>query len=151
MRIEVDTSAFEADIKSLLADIGSDGFEAFRKAASDAAESTTEHNYKNRTGHLTDSRETLCFRTGTLGWQGKIEWRAKYAKFVDEPTKAHAIVAKKAKFLRFYVGGEPVFRKRVWHPGTAGSRFSNMAALTFAFEAPGKIQAGVDTAISKHP
>ncbi len=36
----------------------------------------------------------------------------------DLGTKAHEILPKRRKFLKFTVGGGPVFARRVWHPGT---------------------------------
>lgn len=47
----------------------------------------------------------------------------KYARFVEEGTGPHEIVAKNGKALRFMAGGNAIFRKRVKHPGTAPRPF----------------------------
>ena len=64
--------------------------------------------------------------------------------YVDRGTKAHRIVARKAKALRFWSGFHPkttpnalnvggggvfgniIFRKGVWHPGTKARRFTRL-------------------------
>lgn len=43
-------------------------------------------------------------------------------RFINEGTKAHAIVPRFATILRFAVGGTIVFARRVRHPGTAGKK-----------------------------
>ncbi len=67
-------------------------------------------------------------RTGNL--QGSISWRgleggaaevsagAKYAPFVEFGTRAHRILPRKRKFLRFFRLGKEVETKEVFHPGT---------------------------------
>ena len=52
------------------------------------------------------------------------------ARFVMEPTRPHIIEARKTA-LRFADG---IFRKRVMHPGTKGSRFVRRAYSTMAPE-----------------
>jgi hypothetical protein len=147
-----DTDDFLADWIGLEVSIGQAAYGGLREATNEAAEATTQHGYKNRTGTLTTSRVVHANRTGSMQWASTITWYAGYAKFVDEATKAHAIVAKKAKMLRFYdKGGNVVFRRRVWHPGTKGAGFSNMAAMHLAFDAPEQIQQSVDAAITSHP
>lgn len=44
--------------------------------------------------------------------------RVGYAYFQHEGTQPHIIVPRRAKLLRFRVGGKVVFAKRVRHPGT---------------------------------
>lgn len=51
------------------------------------------------------------------------------AKFIVYKTRAHPIVAVRAKALRFWKGGNKVFAKRVFHPGTRGSDFAEKAFL----------------------
>lgn len=48
--------------------------------------------------------------------------------FIDAGTKAHTIVPKKGKTLRFEVGGRPVFAKKVNHPRVAARPFKKAAA-----------------------
>lgn len=65
---------------------------------------------------------------------------APHAVFVINPTKAHPIVAKKAKALRFYWPGAPaqvvvsqggniVHFKQIMHPGSAGNPFHERSAI----------------------
>ncbi len=149
--VTFDTAAFEADMKALLTDIDDRGYTAFVRSVKEAEESTNEHGYQNRTGKLQASRGYRAYRQGRLGWAGEIKWRAPYAQWVDSPTKAHAIAAKKAKMLRWYSYGQPVFRRRVWHPGTSGAGFSKHAAEQFELRATSTIQEGVDSAVAGHP
>jgi hypothetical protein len=52
----------------------------------------------------------------------------RYAPFVEFSTRPHPIVAKRAKALRFRGrSGAFVFRKRVFHPGTTGTKFLSNA------------------------
>jgi len=52
---------------------------------------------------------------------------APYAIFVELGTKAHEILPRKAQALRFWIDGEIVFAKRVWHPGFPGKRYIQAA------------------------
>lgn len=75
-------------------------------------------------------------RTGLLAGSVKIEKRelyavvgptAYYAPFVEFGTKPHMIYPRRARALRFEVGGEVVFAKRVSHPGTQAQEFVKQA------------------------
>lgn len=48
---------------------------------------------------------------------------AYYGYFVREGTKAHIIQARKGKALRFEIGGEVVYARRVRHPGTKANPY----------------------------
>ena len=52
-----------------------------------------------------------------------IENGTDYAAPVHEGSRPHKIVAKKAKALKFVMGGKVVFAKSVWHPGAAANPF----------------------------
>lgn len=149
--IKFDTSAFEADMAAIKRDIEVQSLAAFRGAVGNAAEASTEYRYHNRTGRLTNTRRSLVSGNGMSGWTGQIVWTAPYALYVDKATKGHPIVATKAKMLRFYINGNVVFRKRVWHPGTIGSHFSTRAEDYFRNVGSERLQAGVDSAIQAHP
>jgi hypothetical protein len=75
-----------------------------------------------RSGYL---RSTIGDRTTVLGATVLTETyaTAKYARFVHDPTRAHAITPTRARALRFQVGGRTVFARRVWHPGYRGNPF----------------------------
>lgn len=61
------------------------------------------------------------YRETENGAEQSFENKAPHAPFVLFPTKPHAIVAKRAKVLRFEVNGSLIFRRRVAHPGTKGN------------------------------
>jgi hypothetical protein len=50
-----------------------------------------------------------------------------YATFLEHGTKAHVIRPKFKKALRFRVGGQPVFARKVNHPGTRPYYFLSAA------------------------
>lgn len=50
-----------------------------------------------------------------------------YLGFHHYNTEAHVIRPRRAKALRFVVGGRTVFAQKVQHPGTRGSRFLTRA------------------------
>lgn len=50
-----------------------------------------------------------------------------YAGYEHDGTAPHEIRARRKKALRFMVGGQVVFRKKVNHPGTTGTLFLTMA------------------------
>ena len=54
----------------------------------------------------------------------------RYTGVEEEGSAPHEIRPRRRKALRFTVNGAVVFRSRVWHPGTKGSRFlsSSLAA-----------------------
>lgn len=152
MLLTIDADAFLADWVALASDIASGGYQAFKGSLDDAAKASDQYHYKNRTGHLSDSRETMAWSMGGFQWRGEIKWMATYGKFVDESTKAHPIVATRAKMLRFYdKGGNVQFRKRVMHPGTMGAGFSEHARQWLNVKSPQEIQSAVDSAVARHP
>ena len=55
--------------------------------------------------------------------RGGVRAAAEYGIFVHEGTKAHPIVARRAKALRFVMNGRVVYAKSVQHPGTKPNRF----------------------------
>lgn len=52
-----------------------------------------------------------------------IENQKDYAAPVHEGSRPHKIVPKKAKALKFNMGGKVIFAKSVWHPGTTANPF----------------------------
>lgn len=74
------------------------------------------------TGEFADN---LRFRTfeeaGNIGF--RVSMQSPLGKFITEGTRAHPIVAKRAKALHFFIGAEEFFRFGVKHPGTKPNRF----------------------------
>ncbi|MCX0246409.1 hypothetical protein [Streptomyces drozdowiczii] len=69
-----------------------------------------------------ESRRTLGLRTiYTIGFD------VHYAPFVNDGTKPHKIRPKRAKALKFNVGGRTVFATVVNHPGTKANPFLDRA------------------------
>lgn len=68
-----------------------------------------------------------------------------YAKYIEDGTRPHEIVAMNAKALAFALGGVMVFRKRVQHPGTPAYKvFSGTLA-----EEASTIRNAIETAAKK--
>lgn len=74
-------------------------------------------------------------KTGRLfaGWEtsmrgatvGIVANRVRYARYIEEGTGPHEIVAK-GNALKFTVGGKTIFRKRVQHPGFTGRHMASL-------------------------
>lgn len=60
---------------------------------------------------------------GPRGLRGVVTNNHPAVFYVLEGTPAHEIRARRAKALRFEAGGQILFRKRVWHPGTRANNF----------------------------
>lgn len=86
-----------------------------------------------RTGHLgqTIGEGPITF-TGPRTVHGSVHATADYALYVHEGTRPHLIRPKRAKALRFNIGGRTVFARLVRHPGTRARPFLRNAALRVA-------------------
>jgi hypothetical protein len=75
-----------------------------------------------RSGHL---RSTIGDRTTVVGPTvlTEVYATARYARYIESGTRPHVIVPRRARVLRFEIGGRVVFARRVNHPGYRGSRF----------------------------
>ena len=88
--------------------------------------------YINRTGKMSAS---VQYTPSEMG--GKVTASAKHAKFLDEGTKPHRILPRRAKMLRFVSrSGSIVFARGVNHPGTKAINFSGKESefVSVAFE-----------------
>lgn len=72
-----------------------------------------------RTGRLRSSIRAR--RSGEL--QYEVDSSAPYAGYVEKGTRPHVILPVRAKALRFRVGSQEIFAKRVEHPGTNPQAF----------------------------
>jgi hypothetical protein len=80
---------------------------------------------------------------GPKGPKGTVSYPVQYAAAVHDGSSPHVIKARKAKVLRFRVGGRTVYARQVMHPGSAGRPFLRDAAkevaraegLTFRYSA----------------
>lgn len=95
----------------------------------------------------TQARADVPVRTGNLGRQikegqisftgprtvsGSVEDHADYALYVHEGSGPHVIRPRKAKALRFQIGGRTIFAKLVNHPGTKPRPFLRNAGMRIA-------------------
>lgn len=86
----------------------------------------------------TQARVDVPVKTGNLGRSigegpirflgprlvtGSVHAKADYAVYVHEGTRPHLIRPRRAKALRFQVGGRTVYAMRVSHPGTRARPF----------------------------
>lgn len=77
-----------------------------------------------RTGRLGQSiRAEGVENAGEMVVSGSVTANTDYALYVHEGTRPHLIRPKRAKALRFEVGGRVVFAKLVRHPGTKARPF----------------------------
>jgi hypothetical protein len=84
-----------------------------------------------RTGRL---RETLFARVegGGVTARGVVGFTADYARPVEEGARPHVIRPRRAKVLRFVVGGRVVFAPIVNHPGSRGAHMLREGAQAAA-------------------
>jgi hypothetical protein len=108
------------------------------------------HEYRDRTGRLTQSIRAEQVE-GTLA-EGFVVGlsagglRVEYAGHIEFGTRPHVIRARKAKALRFTVGGQDVFRRQVRHPGTRAYRFMQNAVDAKTKQVEQLIEDGMDLA-----
>jgi hypothetical protein len=80
--------------------------------------------FVRRTGKLQDETTHKVVRSSSgRVFALKMRNPVKYAAPIDKGAKPHRIAARRRKALRFFVGGQLVFRKSVWHPGNRARRF----------------------------
>lgn len=88
-----------------------------------ARRARARHGYIDRTGALTKSIHAgEAFETGK-GAAVEVIADAPYAAAQEYGARPHVIRAKPGKTLRFFAGGQLVFRKAVNHPGNMGQGF----------------------------
>jgi len=93
------------------------------RAAEESALRTTL--FRDRTGKTRGSIHAEVTR-GERGLRGFVIARGA-AAFLENGTRAHAIVARRAKALHFFVNGQEFFRRSVQHPGTSARPFMHEA------------------------
>ena len=72
-----------------------------------------------------------------------------YGEFVRKGTAPHVIVPRKGKALRFVIGGQVVFAKRVNHPGTKANPYHVRALSSARSRIDGIISEEVETAAAE--
>ena len=88
--------------------------------------------FKRRTnapGSLKDATRFALLKVGRTR-RLRVYSAKKTAHFLEWGTRAHEIVARRKKFLRFKTAeGKVVYRRRVWHPGTDQTQFLRTACV----------------------
>lgn len=85
--------------------------------------------FKDQTGELRRKIQARQLRGGHLTATWTIVAGTGYAKFVDEGTRPHEIVARRAGMLRWEDEGGVHFARKVQHPGTKATAFFGKAYL----------------------
>lgn len=117
-------------------------------AALAAAHARATTTFKDKTGALRKS-----IRRDFKGqWSHFVKVGGKdapYAQWIEAGSRAHEIKARRARFLRFEQGGQVVFRKRVFHPGTKAARFMQSARDTAEGVATQHLETNINAAINR--
>lgn len=95
-----------------------------------------------RTGRLRSSGKVQYSGLFTFRPKATIIFDVDYAAFVNDGTRPHVIRPKRAKVLRFTVGGQVVYAKVVNHPGTKPNPFLDRALREVAAPAGYRISNG---------
>ncbi len=146
MEIDLDISDVTAAVERwdrAVVRIG-EGLEDAVRASAKAGEAAAKVHAPHRSYTLRDSIAGIVTESGTMHAEGAIIAGADYAAAVNDGQKAHPIEAKNAQALRFEVGGQTVFRKRVNHPAVPANPFMKHGEDA----ADQKLPAAVDTLIA---
>ena len=148
IHVTAQTAGAQEDLVRTRNRIAAAGARSWLAATKTALRFMQRNGYFDRTGTLTKSMRYTFVSTGFLQFRSEVIASASYALFVDQPTRPHEIVARRAPFLRFYWGppkgpGAVVFFKKVQHPGTRGALFSDMTRKHMI----GRFQVGTQVAI----
>jgi hypothetical protein len=89
-------------------------FSKFKRQSAQSLKDATR--YSSKPGRGSNSFRTL-----------RIISLKKTARFLEHGTRPHRIQPRRARVLRFSVGGHTIFRRSVRHPGTKPTRFLSQA------------------------
>lgn len=122
MRLRHDIRALLGVFRSLSEGLGG-AVELIVRKAAERAEALLSERAPRRTGRMIESVGSVVHgRTAIVGL------RAHYARFLELGTRPHEIRPRRAKALRFPLGGRIVFASRVEHPGIRPRRFVRAVA-----------------------
>lgn len=123
MSVRIDGSAFRRALEILSGDIAQASGEALESAVDAAARDAFSTNlFRNHTWKLREGTKSTVNRQN---YTGRIENRVTYARFIEDGTKPHVIMARKSPLLRFFWTRHGIWfaGKKVNHPGTAPRPF----------------------------
>ena len=103
----------KSDYKSVAEALES-GLEGLLRSFAERVVEAARSKAPKRTGYLASQISSVV-----EGDSAAIYAKAPYSAYVEFGTRPHLIQPRRAKALRFEVGGEEVFATRVQHPGTA--------------------------------
>lgn len=117
-RFDLNTSALAAAMDRLKGELPTASREAVLLTAEESLTRVSQPLYwRNGTGK--GKRTASTFRVVLLGtYSSRVTSSSPIAGYLNDGTKAHAIMPSRKKFLRFVQNGAVRFAKRVWHPGT---------------------------------
>lgn len=157
VQVNVGTSEALRSLKRVQQQIDSSALNSWKNSTEVALRFMKHNGYIDRTGQLTKSMKLGTIkRAGFLSFRSSVRAEAKYALFVDQPTKPHDIVARRAPLLVFFWGppngpGHVVGFRKVKHPGTRGALFSDMTAKHMVGRFQVATQVAIDAAITRSP
>lgn len=124
--LRINGDAFRFSLEKLQLEFREAVGDALREAARAALENAQATDaFKDRTGKLRAGTKTRVF---VSAYEAQITNSVPYARIVERGSKAHEILPSKKKALRWVQNGAVRFARRVWHPGTAPTRFLQRAA-----------------------
>lgn len=123
-----------------LEQVSSEGVSAGLQAAESGALSAIRAQTTRRTGDLEDKLTTVKLSST----KGMLFDTSDHAHFIDAGTGPHRIVARNARFLRFEMNGQTMFRTSVNHPGTKPRPFVALAMAAGQIAMRETMQTGTD-------
>jgi len=105
---------------------------AFKKAPETASKELEKATKEAGKQILATEKSEVPIKTGQLRRSITLDYKpisvsiyptVKYALPVHEGSKPHVIVPTAKKVLRFKVGGQWIYARRVYHPGSKGNKF----------------------------
>lgn len=122
MRLRHDFGALSRAFRHLARGLGG-AIELVVKKTAERAEELLRERAPRKTGRMAESvGSTVLGRAAIVGL------RASYARFLEFGTRPHEIRPRRARALRFSIGGRMIFARRVLHPGIRPRRFVQAAA-----------------------
>jgi hypothetical protein len=149
-RITVSTSDIRRHLLDLEGDLQNAALNALEEStAAAAAHAKATRLFEDRTTGLRGSIEAQP-PTAVVGrFAARLAARANYASFVENGTPPHVIEARGGGMLRFVINGTPIFRKRVFHPGTKPRPFMEEASFVGHVTLHNALESGTDRAIAR--
>lgn len=130
LEAELDLRGLEQGFRRARETLSADVASAVNTAIQEGAgEALRVRSYKDQTGRLTRSIRAYMTEVTDVSATGTIVALMPYAKFVEEGTAPHEIVAKNAVALRWEDPGGVHFARVVHHPGTKPYPFMGPAYL----------------------